>query len=524
MTMGRKNRNRNNDENLKDDQSLDGTGIESGAENATGELVEGVSEQPLDETLDPVEDEVIDFSELPETPVLLEPGSHSADHVALQPTDDELIVLDGDDVVAETPVVEQEGGRYKDILLHPELAANRPVPEIDLEYAGMPGLPPQEAEVVQPTPEVDAPVAELTEPEPETPEPESTAPAVVETPEPEPEAPLEEAVEDAAPERNLRLELAHVLPAQALKAWPEKHLVLFEKTGAWPEKTRRGNWLEDIRRQANLKDWQTSELEDWLDGKIATPRGVDSDLIVDEIFRRWRLPGNWTLDAVRAFIATGEKPGYTKDGVLIEDRTRDTAPISHWTYLELRAALLGQIEVRHERKDVVAQFRTRLGLRDSYSEEKLLADLDKSQTEVNMDMVVLKHKLEEYKTAMTQHGPHLTEATAAKAQLMLYKVIRDVMKQDPATFAEGWLIILNWINVEYNTLFNMGRAYYGWSKISLSKPALTSFEELLGLMIDTRTPAARMAGTGFRNVETILRHIPSEEERQNIIQFYAKPF
>lgn len=141
-----------------------------------------------------------------------------------------------------------------------------------------------------------------------------------------------------------------------------------------------------------------------------------------------------------------------------------------------------------------------------------------------MDMVVLKHKLEEYKTAMTQHGPHLTEATAAKAQLMLYKVIRDVMKQDPATFAEGWLIILNWINVEYNTLFNMGRAYYGWSKISLSKPALTSFEELLGLMIDTRTPAARIAGTGFRNVETILRHIPSEEERQNIIQFYAKPF
>lgn len=516
--MGKKNRNvGTTDANNQDDLNVDGVGAEPGAADDQSLLDEGVDESAaleaggVDTTgnddeaadLDPVAertdggfggvvvdgplgdegDATVDFSGLSAVPQPMEPASAADLHQE---------AIDG----SEEPLPDFDGEDEEDRALEES-------PDVD------------DAPEVQEPGSEEAPVDEG---------PTDETPAEPEVVEPEPEEPLvEEEVDptDAA----LRAELMGVLPAVALKAWPTKHLILFKKTGAYPEKTRRGNYLEDIRRTNALRDWQGSELEDWLDGKISTPSGVDTDKIVEEIYRRWRLPNNWTLDAARAFIFNGEKPGYTEAGVLIEDRAREASSLSQWTYQELRAAILGEITCQHKREDLVSQLRIRLGLSESFTETKLLEDLDKVNQGVTMDDILLKAKLEEYKAAMTKYPARdITEEHAGGAQTMLYKTIRQVLAREPAEFTEGWLTLLNFINTEYNELFYPERARLGWSALKMQRAAMTTFEELLSLMIFTREPANRLSGAKMFNIETIMRYVPDDLEKQNLHGFYSQPF
>lgn len=507
--MGKKNRNAGTtDASTQDDLNVGGDPAELGAEAPESGLESAVDESPALEEggVDTSEgDDLVEQLNGDEGPSVL----RGAEATFLQ-ADEASFLAEGNGPEGDPAI-----SRYAETLLNADL--NAPKPEIDPNYVGQIGYAPEGTD--------EAP-DEIVDAQAEEPEVAESEAEPEEEPTPEPEGPEEPVVVEKDPtDAELRNLLMGVIPAQALKAWPTKHLILFQKTGAYPEKTRRGNWVEDIRRGNTLRDWSGSELEDWLDGKIPTPNGVDADVIVEEIYRRWRLPGNWTLEAARAFIFNGERPGYTAAGVLIEDRAREASPVHQWTYQELRAAILGEIPCEHKREELVSQLRIRLGLKESFTETKLLENLDKVNQGVSMDDVILKAKLEEYKAAMTKYPVRdITEEHAAKAQVMLYKTIRQVLAREPSEFTEGWLTLLNFINVEYNELFYPERARLGWSALPLQKAAMTTFEELLSLMIFTRAPADRLSGAKMFNIETIMRYVPEDQDKQNLHGFYSQPY
>lgn len=324
----------------------------------------------------------------------------------------------------------------------------------------------------------------------------------------------------------LREELRDKLPAGAVESWSNADLILYKETGKFPTLTKRKNLPDDQRRGRDLDKWTGAELEDWLEGLVKTPVGVEEDKIADEVYRRWKLPGNWHLIDAAAYVLQGVRPEYSEGGLLLNDRARQATKLPHWTYAEVRAALLGVIESPYTRDELGVELRKRMGLRDSFSLEKLLTDLDHTPTEVNMSNIVLRAKLDEFKVAMTQHGVNLSEETAGAAQKMLYKTIREVMQREPSEFVEGWVILLNWINQEYSTLFNPKKARFGWNRVALDKNSLDTFEDLLTLMIFSREPVQRRNIHSVfppRSIENILRFVPSELERSNIIEFYGAP-
>lgn len=317
----------------------------------------------------------------------------------------------------------------------------------------------------------------------------------------------------------LRAKYADHLPVDALAAWDYETLYLYDTKRAMPMKTARGEWPVDVRRNRNLKTWSTGALLDWMEGKIAVTGGIDEDVIFAEIYRRNGLPGNWTHEDAVKFILEGVKPDYTVNGVLVNDRSRSAKPLEHWTHLELRSALLDEIESKFSKDDLVVSLRKRLGLNDTYSVNRLMQTLAEASTEANMDNTLLKSKLQEFLDTMSK-GQHLTDGTAGKAHKMMWDTIRGVMQRDYAEFHEGWCILLDFINENYNKVFFPERARKGWAQIALSKGALATYEDLLTLMIATRDPATRMREAKPFILAQILRYVSSESERNNVVHFY----
>jgi hypothetical protein len=319
----------------------------------------------------------------------------------------------------------------------------------------------------------------------------------------------------------LRADLAGVLPADALAAWDRDTLLTYVETKAQPTKTARGSWPIDLRRGQSMINWTGGELADWVDGLILTPKGMDEELIYDELYKRYRLPNNWTHEAVKLFVQTGEKPAVTEHGVLIEDRMRDRKTPSQWTHLELRSALLDQIESDHSKEDLVESLKARLGLSAEFSGQRILETLADTPTEASMDNILLKSKLDEYKDVMSKYGKNLTDDTAGKAQVMLYKAIRQVMARDSVGFTEGWNILLDFVNTNYTVLFLPEIARRGYNQLGISKSAALTFEDLMSLLIHTRVPGTRQREAKIYKLDNILRYVPNEEERQNVILYYA---
>ena len=481
--MGKKNRNTgNNNANPEIDVTLGDVGTEPGIEDAAEQLEEGVSEQPLDETLDSVtgadtESHSLELGEPSGGGLDLDLGDDQGADADVFP--DDVPDSDGDESEDDATA---DGG----VILDPA------EPEL-VNEGGVEVVVGADDDAASDDADVQGPDDDSVEADVE-------------------EAPVVEVTD-------LRAQLTGKLPDSAIASWPEEYLVLYSKTGKYPDLTKRGNLPIDIRRTSKTREWEGSALEDWLEGLVKTPRGCDEELIITEIYRRWKLPGNWPAAAAKEYVLNGVRPAMTADGLLLEDETRNNSPVAHWPYRALRAALLGDIDSRFTKDELVDQLRQRLGLNSSFSETALLKDLD-TTPEVSMDDVLLKAKLEEYKVAMTANPHYLTEETAADAQKMLYEAIRKVMKRDPADFTEGWLILLDFINVEFNTLFYPERARKGWSALKMNRNTLSTFEDLLTLMIFSREPRTRKAAAEIYKPQQILRWVPNEQERSNVINFY----
>jgi hypothetical protein len=349
------------------------------------------------------------------------------------------------------------------------------------------------------------------------PEPEVEAPVnVVVTPE------ASKAVEGKTTLELLREELNGKLPVEALQAWDAKQLQEYKNTGLQPALTKRGNWPTDLRRGRNVRNWDASVFLDFIDGFINVPNSMDEEEIYDEIYRRYNIPANWTIEAAVTYINGGGKPAYTASNVLVNDRMRDSKTLSQWSFLEIRTALLGEIESKFSKEELVAALRTRLGLQETYSAKRLLENLNESPTEASVNNILLKSKLDEFLVVMTKNPKHLTEATAGAAQTMLYRAIRSVMQRDAQSFHEGWIIILDFINENYNKAFTEEKVRKGYSQMGISGGAAATFEDLMTLLIHTRKPATRVRDAKLYNLPNILRHVTSEQERTNVIHFYAE--
>lgn len=357
------------------------------------------------------------------------------------------------------------------------------------------------------------------------PAPEPSAETVVVEPTPDP-IPAQVAEEELAPAPTpavlpIRQRLAGKLESDALAALDNKALILFEEKRMLPNKTSHNEWPVDLRRTKDMNTWSDGALLDWLNGEISTPRGVLAEALGDELFRRYKLPSNWTLESAATFIATGVKPAYTASGVLLEDRSRDTTPLNHWTFKDIKAGLLGEIKTgTHSKDSLVKVLRQRLGLSNATSQEKILESLTTDADEASMDDTILTAKLSEFKAAMLPNGKVLSSISAGKAQVVLWNTIADVLKRDPQTFHEGWLKLLNFVNTEYSTLFTPERARKGWAQINLPTTTLATFEDVLTLLINTRHGATRMQDAKMHKIEHMLRYA-SEAERMNVVNFYT---
>ena len=303
------------------------------------------------------------------------------------------------------------------------------------------------------------------------------------------------------------------------EAWSREDMLLYLIKGVYPSKTGRNNWIYDARRSHRVKAWTASEILDFIEGKLQLDAHVDETTAWEEAYARYKAPSSWTIEAFKEYVCNGSVPEYTAKGVLINDRQRDQKQVHHLTFRELRAALLGEIATQFKHEQLLSQYRKRLGISESYSEERLLAEMPNQPDEVSMDNSILRAKLDEYKVAISKNPGTLTEVTAGACQGMLYKAIRQVTKREFNEFVEGWNIILDFVNENYTALFDPYKARRGWSEVALSKSQLQLFEDLLTVIIATREPGNR-ASQLSHNLEIVLRHLPEENERQNFFMYY----
>jgi len=331
----------------------------------------------------------------------------------------------------------------------------------------------------------------------------------------------EEVVQTAPEELTLREELAGKLPKEWLETWGDDALRRFKETGEKQRKTLRGNWPSDARRHPSPTKWRINELKDAIDGFIKIKDTETEELVWQELYARYRLPGVWSREEAWMCIEHGVYPKKTPSGLWVNDTQREAKSLADFQYVELRAAILGEIETKFSREELVNAIRDKLCLKSSYDENYLIKKIfPEDNLSMNDRDVMLKSKLEEYKSVMAPASGEVSDEIAGAAQTMLWDQISKVMARPYPEFREGWNIILDFVNENYNILFKPELAYRGWRNLGFSGVKVTTFEEILALIINTRSTKNRMVQAGIFKPETVIRRITNENIRQNILAFY----
>lgn len=307
------------------------------------------------------------------------------------------------------------------------------------------------------------------------------------------------------------------------KHWSELEASNWVVVGKIPDRTKRGIWVNDVLRTADVKTWDNNALLDWLDGSIKThPDLIDQD-IWTEIRRRNKLPGNWVNDDVKKYIQTGIPPKEVAPGVLENDRIRNEKSIEQLTWTDIRLALTDTVPHTFSKPDLYGEIRKRLSLTSSFPEERLLKSIPTIEGDRSMNDALLISRLNEYKKARkeAQPGQKITIETHANAQKVFFDTLMSVLSRDAVTFTQGFNTMLDFINKEYHGLFDERSANLGINKSSLSTENKHTLTDILNLMIETREPRGRKAKARMYKLDTILRFVRVEQRRQNLIQFYT---
>lgn len=302
--------------------------------------------------------------------------------------------------------------------------------------------------------------------------------------------------------------------------WSVKECHDYLKKNILPAKTHRDNWVTDVRRAKDLKTWTLSECLDFVEGLLRLGKDVDIEQVWGEIFHRFKIPGNATREDVKAFVLNQTPIPATESGQLLHDVTRDAKPVEFWTYVDLRAALLGEIKTPHDKATLVKALRNILGVSEQYSEERLLDTLT-TERYASMKDTLLVSKLEEYKKARMTKGNFVNPKLHGDAHAMFYRLVAKLFTREYREFKEAWTIVLDFVKREENTLFNIKRRYEHWSMVSLTGTDLRAAEDLTNLLTMSADPVVRNQGLSEDVIRNLTRHLCTDDQMQMLFTYYA---
>lgn len=129
-----------------------------------------------------------------------------------------------------------------------------------------------------------------------------------------------------------------------------------------------------------------AQLKAWLDGKMTVSPELEAELFA-LVRGRHRIDAHWTDQHVLAHFRNGSQPALTGDGVMVEDRLRDSRSPAKWTWKELKALKRSEIEADFTVDSLACMDRIRELARIQYghaevnwSDDEVLAFLDSQIT------------------------------------------------------------------------------------------------------------------------------------------------
>ena len=308
-----------------------------------------------------------------------------------------------------------------------------------------------------------------------------------------------------------------------VKHWSDQDIMLYMEVGKIPDKTKRGVWVTDILRDHRLTNWSQEALLSWADGEIQTPGDVVDEDIWDEINTRWKIPGNWTRDDLITFLTRGIMPVEIEPGIIANDKIRNAKTITQLSFTDIRLALEDKVVLKFSKDELYAEVKHRLSLTPNFPDSRIIKSLPQVEKEMSTVNTLLESKLNEYKKARldVSNGRKPSVETHAAAQSMLFSAITSVMNRPYKEFVSGWEMILDFINKEYQGLFDERNCLIGLPQAAITPTDKSTYADILNLMIHTRAPQRRKALARTYHLPTILRHVKSDLRRDNVIQYYT---
>ena len=135
--------------------------------------------------------------------------------------------------------------------------------------------------------------------------------------------------------------------------------------------TSTGVLREDVRRETRAAAlWELEELRAWARGEIVTSAAVTPATLANAMRKAIStIDPRWDDAAVKAFVASGEQPKMTTNGVLVIDIVRDKKWPSDWSDEEIKAYLDHEVISPVKHSDVLLAGRNRFKVPGSYDDD-----------------------------------------------------------------------------------------------------------------------------------------------------------
>lgn len=321
---------------------------------------------------------------------------------------------------------------------------------------------------------------------------------------------------------SLMSELEGKLTSRELREWTYSSLVEFKETGNRVELSKRNNYKHSRTRPLDPSKWSVEELMDWLEGDVEGHRNTRKEAILEEIYLRWKIPSNFTEEAVYDLVINHKEPEATTNGVLKEDRRRKEAKLTDLTYTELCSIYIGEIESSYSKSEV----KRRIMLISRILDDDLFESNIQRFKEGNKHMSSLSDQLigvlESRKELYRKYGNRVTDEQLATNTVSFYNTLRTVTKANYAEFAETWRTLLKFVDTNYTGVFHPSQIRRGWPILNLSSGNVQALDRLLVLILTTRVPATRRQDVRQLQMDYILENISNQVERDNITSFYTE--
>lgn len=304
--------------------------------------------------------------------------------------------------------------------------------------------------------------------------------------------------------------------------WSESISKTYLLDGKLPAQTTRGNWVSDVTRVNRLDKLSDSEYLDFVEGFYDDELNeLEVELCWKAVYERFKLPGNVSFEAAKDKLLHNKDYNLTVDGVLIDCSSRCTLPLSKWTYLEVRAALLNDISRgEHTEEQLLNRFKEILQLPKNANTELITRNL-KEDVKSTMYDQLMEAKLEEYKSVRigpNRKGPR----EVGTAHALFLRQVRQLITKEYPVFKEGWNILLGFVKREENTLFSDKVRYDHWDNVPLQGNDLEALESLLTLvkMSVENSNVGRTLAPSL--VVDLTRYLGPQEDVEKIVAYYSR--